>query len=150
MQWNMDPACALRVGEKARAVSRVASVEKKGFGSDDGSASAHPMVFITQRIEVTAEGRGEPSVVEERSHVYLASGGGKRTVRQGTSMYCYTPILMVHAGSSLSYSLPSDSTRPTEAGFLVLLQTFIDHSVQVLCSDVQRSLYPPGQGLCTK
>lgn len=82
MQWNMNPACVLRVGQKARAVSRIASVEKKGFGSDDASASAHPMVFITQRIEVTAEGRSEPSVIEERSHVYLASGGGKRTLRQ--------------------------------------------------------------------
>ena len=150
MQWNMNPAWALRVGEKARAVSRIASIEKKGFGSDDASASAHPMVFITQRIEVTAEGRSEPSVIEERSHVYLASGGGKRTLRQGTSTYYCTPILVVHAESSLNYSLPSDSPRPTEARFLVLLQTFIDHSVQVLCSDVQRSLYPPRQGLCTK
>ncbi|KAL4067963.1 hypothetical protein J3A83DRAFT_4097193 [Scleroderma citrinum] len=82
MQWNTNPACILRVGEKARAVSNVASVEKKGFGPDDEGANAKPMVFVTQRVEITPEGRSRPSVIEERSHVYLASSGGKRTVRQ--------------------------------------------------------------------
>ncbi|KAL4067978.1 hypothetical protein J3A83DRAFT_3785394 [Scleroderma citrinum] len=82
MQWNTNPACILRVGEKARAVSNVASVEKKGFGPDDEGANAKPMVFVTQRVEITTEDRSRPSVIEERSHVYLASSGGKRTVRQ--------------------------------------------------------------------
>ena len=106
MQWNMNPACALRVGKKARAVSCVANVEKKGFGSDDASASVAPMVFVTQRIEVTTEDQSEPSVIEERSHVYLASGAsGKRTVRQGTGMF--TLSSPVHAENPLGYSLPS-------------------------------------------
>ncbi|KAG6334831.1 hypothetical protein ID866_4253 [Astraeus odoratus] len=80
MQWNSDPRGALRVGQKASAVSTVASVKKKGF---DGDPDANPMVFVTQRIEITSKGREEPSVVEERSHVYLASAGSERAVREG-------------------------------------------------------------------
>ncbi|KAH7889225.1 hypothetical protein F5I97DRAFT_489777 [Phlebopus sp. FC_14] len=80
MAWTSAGDLALRVGQTARAVSTIASVEKKGF--DAGPASANPMVFVKQRIEVTAEGRTQPSVVEERSHVYLASAGSRRQVRQ--------------------------------------------------------------------
>ncbi|KAI6150417.1 hypothetical protein BKA82DRAFT_4115428 [Pisolithus tinctorius] len=79
MQWNSDPHNALKVGETARAVSNIVRVEKKGFDTDD--PKANPMLVVTQRIEVTMNGRTEPSVIEERSHVYLASGGSKRTVK---------------------------------------------------------------------
>ncbi|KIJ16719.1 hypothetical protein PAXINDRAFT_112714 [Paxillus involutus ATCC 200175] len=78
MRWNQNPGCALRAGDKALAVSTIAGVEKKGF--DNGSTN--PMVFVKQRIEVTAEGRSGPAVVEERSHVYLGSGGNKRLARE--------------------------------------------------------------------
>ncbi|KAJ7901997.1 hypothetical protein B0H14DRAFT_2669439 [Mycena olivaceomarginata] len=55
-------------GPHGRAVSTatVRSVEKKGF--DAGS----PMVFVKQNIEITGAGRSVPSVVEERSHVYIS------------------------------------------------------------------------------
>ncbi|KIO13753.1 hypothetical protein M404DRAFT_993292 [Pisolithus tinctorius Marx 270] len=79
MEWSSDPRNALKVGETARAVSKIARVEKKGFDTDD--PKANPMLVVTQRIEVTMNGRTEPSVIEERSHVYLASGGSKRTVK---------------------------------------------------------------------
>ncbi|KAI6045778.1 hypothetical protein EDC04DRAFT_2161454 [Pisolithus marmoratus] len=79
MQWNTDPHSTLRVGETARAVSNVVRVEKKGFDTDN--PHANPMLVVTQRIEVTANGRTDPSAVEERSHVYLAFGGSKRTVK---------------------------------------------------------------------
>ncbi|KAI0059510.1 hypothetical protein BV25DRAFT_1829039 [Artomyces pyxidatus] len=67
---------ALVVGERAKAVSTVARVEKKGF--ERGA----PMVFVTQRVEVRGES-GEAGVVEERAHVYLPAGveAGKRRVR---------------------------------------------------------------------
>ncbi|KAI6128277.1 hypothetical protein EDD16DRAFT_1535360 [Pisolithus croceorrhizus] len=80
MQWNTDPHSALRVGETARAVSSVVHVGKKGFNTTNPDAS--PMLVVTQRIEVTANGRTEPSVIEERSHVYLASRGGKRAIKK--------------------------------------------------------------------
>lgn len=83
MRWNTSPGGALCVGDTAHAVSTIASVEKKGFDSDVASSGAHPMVLVKQRIEVTAEGRAEPSVVEERSHVYLASPGNRRGAREG-------------------------------------------------------------------
>lgn len=86
MWWNTSPGGALRVGDVAHAVSTITSVEKKGFDSDLASGGAHPMVFVKQRIEVTAEGREEPSVVEERSHVYLASPGNRRGAREVTGL----------------------------------------------------------------
>ena len=79
MRWNTKPGGALRVGDSAHAVSTIASVEKKGFDA----ANTQPMLFVKQRINVTAHGREEPSVVEERSHVYLASRGNRRDARQG-------------------------------------------------------------------
>jgi hypothetical protein len=79
MTWNKGGE--LKVGEKATAVSTVDKVEKKGF--EVGT----PMVFVKQRIQVTAEGRNEHGMVEERAHVYQASaaGGRKRAPRQGES-----------------------------------------------------------------
>lgn len=65
MTWNKD--WALKVGEKAAAVSTVAKIEKKGF------EAGNPMIFVKQRIEVTVEGRSEPGMVEERTHVYQPS-----------------------------------------------------------------------------
>ncbi|KAK6978136.1 mesaconyl-c(4)-CoA hydratase [Favolaschia claudopus] len=37
-----------------------------------GESAGTPMAFVKQRIEITASGQREPSVVEERSHVYIA------------------------------------------------------------------------------
>ncbi|KAF8166627.1 hypothetical protein K438DRAFT_1685540 [Mycena galopus ATCC 62051] len=64
MTWN--PLNPLLVGDRAVSTSTVDSVDKKGF--DTGS----PMVFVKQKIEITREGQTAPSVVEERSHVYIA------------------------------------------------------------------------------
>ncbi|KAN0085760.1 hypothetical protein V8E55_006894 [Tylopilus felleus] len=95
MWWNTQPGATLKAGDYARAVSTIASVEKKGFDA----ANAHPMVFVKQRIHVTARGREEPSVVEERSHVYLASWGNRRDTRQVTGLprpdfsFTYKPSL---------------------------------------------------------
>lgn len=77
MRWNPKPGGALSVGNKAHAVSAIASVDKKGFDRE------HPMVFVNQRIQVTTHGREEPSVVEDRAHVYLASRGNNQTTREG-------------------------------------------------------------------
>ena len=77
--WNAQPGSALRVGDKARAIWSIANVDKKGFEGEN----AKPMVFVKQRIQVIPEGRVEPSMVEERSHVFLASQGDKRGARQG-------------------------------------------------------------------
>ena len=79
MTWNKDGE--LKVGEKATAVATVDKVEKKGF--DVGK----PMVFVNQRIQVTGKGRIEHGMVEERAHVYVASGRSemKREPRQGES-----------------------------------------------------------------
>ncbi|KAI9574233.1 hypothetical protein HD554DRAFT_2181359 [Boletus coccyginus] len=95
MRWNTSPGGALRVGDEAHAVSTIANVEKKGFDA----ANTHPMVFVKQRIQVTAQGREEPSVVEERSHVYLASRGSRRDAREVTGLprpdfsFTYRPSL---------------------------------------------------------
>lgn len=84
MRWNPRLGGALNVGDNANAISTIASVEKKGFDA----AGTHPMVFVKQRIEVTAQGREEPSIVEERSHVYLASRGNRRDAREGVVPWC--------------------------------------------------------------
>jgi len=64
MTW--DPENPLRIGDSAVSTSTVDSVEKKGFHQGG------PMVFVKQKIEITREGNAEPSVVEERSHVYIS------------------------------------------------------------------------------
>ncbi|KAJ7102991.1 hypothetical protein C8R43DRAFT_1092253 [Mycena crocata] len=64
MYW--DAQNPLLVGQSAVSTSTVASIEKKGF--EKGS----PMILVTQNIKVTLAGKPQPSVVEERSHVYLA------------------------------------------------------------------------------
>lgn len=84
MRWNPNPGGALSVGDRAHALSTIASVEKKGLDA----ANTHPMVFVKQRIQVTAQGHKEPSVVEERSHVYLASRGSRRGAREGMMTLC--------------------------------------------------------------
>ncbi|KAF7309507.1 Pectin lyase-like protein [Mycena indigotica] len=63
MSWNVQKP--LLAGASATSVSTIGAVEKKGF--DKGS----PMVFVKQKIEITMDGHESPSVVEERSHVYL-------------------------------------------------------------------------------
>ena len=79
MTWHK--AAALKVGGKATAVSTVDKVEKKGF------EVGKPMVFVKQRIRVTADGSSDHAIVEERAHVYQApaASGGKRLPRQGES-----------------------------------------------------------------
>ncbi|KAJ7046825.1 hypothetical protein C8F04DRAFT_211125 [Mycena alexandri] len=64
MSW--DAQHPLRVGDKAISTSNFGSVEKKGFDT------ANPMVFVTQKIDITAVGKTHPSITEERSHVYVA------------------------------------------------------------------------------
>ncbi|KIJ68911.1 hypothetical protein HYDPIDRAFT_79628 [Hydnomerulius pinastri MD-312] len=82
MWWTQDPGRALRIGDRARAVSSVVGVETKGIEDVEGGTRTTSMVFVRQRIEVGAEGRQGPGVIEERSHVYLASGGNKRIARE--------------------------------------------------------------------
>jgi hydroxyacyl-ACP dehydratase HTD2-like protein with hotdog domain len=68
----------LLIGENATATSTIASVEKKGF--EKGS----PLVFVNQKINFSAEGSAEASLVEYRTHVYLPTAG-KKTVRERRS-----------------------------------------------------------------
>ncbi|KAG2157163.1 hypothetical protein DEU56DRAFT_722641 [Suillus clintonianus] len=91
MTWNKG--AELKVGEKATAVSTVSKVEKKGF------EVGKPMIFVKQRIEVTVQGRNEPGMVEERSHVYQASvaSTGSRVplndLPKSEFSFSYTPSL---------------------------------------------------------
>ncbi|KAJ7709862.1 hypothetical protein B0H17DRAFT_1029536 [Mycena rosella] len=64
MSWN--PEHPLLVGETATSTSTFGSVEKKNFDTEN------PMVFVTQKIDITTAGKSEPSITEERSHVYVA------------------------------------------------------------------------------
>lgn len=93
MTWNKERA--LKVGEKATAVSTVAKVEKKGF------EVGKPMIFVKQRIEVTVDGQSQPGMVEERAHVYQApvASVGSRVPREVKDLpksefsLSYTPTL---------------------------------------------------------
>lgn len=69
---------ALKIGDKATALSTIREVQKKGFDTES------PMVFVKQHIEMgTGSQHAEPAIVEERSHVYLGLGTSKRIVRPG-------------------------------------------------------------------
>ncbi|KAJ7071974.1 hypothetical protein C8F01DRAFT_1102037 [Mycena amicta] len=93
MRWNAEKP--LLAGSSAISTSTIESVEKKGF--DKG----RPMVVVKQKIEVTMEGEQLPSVVEERSHVYLAAPlAGSKTPRQVDGLprkadfsFTFTPTL---------------------------------------------------------
>ncbi|KAF9013857.1 hypothetical protein BDQ17DRAFT_1230949 [Cyathus striatus] len=67
-----DNSNPLLIGHKAKAFSNVASAQKKGF------EKGRPMVFITQRIELTVGGKSKPSVTEERAHVYFPENTEKK------------------------------------------------------------------------
>ncbi|EMD38362.1 hypothetical protein CERSUDRAFT_113528 [Gelatoporia subvermispora B] len=66
----------LMIGDRVTAVATIDSVQKKGFGKGT------PMVFVKQIIEFVREGDKEASIVEERSHVYLATPGNRRVIRE--------------------------------------------------------------------
>jgi len=63
MTW--DTSNPLIIGKRTKSVSTVMSAEKKGF------EKGNPMVFVTQNIQFTQEGKQTPSVTEERAHVYF-------------------------------------------------------------------------------
>lgn len=78
MTWHNDNR--LIIGQKATAASTLATIEKKRF---DGSSKT-PMIFVNQKIDFTMDGRKYPSVVEERSHVFLSSNADvNKGVRAG-------------------------------------------------------------------
>ncbi|KAF8212209.1 hypothetical protein K438DRAFT_1806164 [Mycena galopus ATCC 62051] len=64
MSWNAQHP--LLIGKTATSSSTFGSVEKKGFDTES------PMVFVTQKIDITMAGETHPAITEERSHVYLA------------------------------------------------------------------------------
>ncbi|KAF7294909.1 Histone H2B [Mycena indigotica] len=61
--WDVNHP--LRVGDKAISTSHFGSVQKKGF------ETSNPMVFVTQKINITTAGQSTSSITEERSHVYV-------------------------------------------------------------------------------
>lgn len=76
MTWNNKNP--LLIGARATANSSIGAITKKGF--EDGGS---PKVFVNQRIEFAMDGL-EPSVIEERSHVYLSTAASvDRAVREG-------------------------------------------------------------------
>ncbi|KAF9053713.1 hypothetical protein BDZ89DRAFT_1056281 [Hymenopellis radicata] len=64
---------------KANSTMTVASVLKKGFEHEK------PKVFVTKQIALTMEGSSEPSVVEDRVHVYLPISE-KRQPQEGPTL----------------------------------------------------------------
>ncbi|KAF9265424.1 hypothetical protein L218DRAFT_923616 [Marasmius fiardii PR-910] len=92
MTWNTENP--LLIGEKVEATSWINSVEKKGF------EKGNPMVFVDNKIEYSMIGKPEPSVVEERTHVYFSSPQQRRGPREVKSipatkdiLFKYTPTL---------------------------------------------------------
>ena len=62
---HWDTKQDLVIGEEAVAHSSVHSVERKRF--EEG----RPMLFVTQRMEITQNGNPNPAIVEDRAHVYF-------------------------------------------------------------------------------
>ncbi|KAJ7777414.1 hypothetical protein B0H16DRAFT_1879473 [Mycena metata] len=62
--WDNDNP--LLVGKNAVSSATVPSVEEKVYQSTT-------LVYVTQNIEITMEGKTRPSVVEQRSHAYSAA-----------------------------------------------------------------------------
>ncbi|KAF7323006.1 Histone H2B [Mycena chlorophos] len=63
IRW--DSSQPLRVGDTAVSTSHFGNVQKKGF------ETANPMLFVTQKIDIAKKGASQPSILEERSHVYM-------------------------------------------------------------------------------
>lgn len=77
---SWDPENPLIIGGKASAAWKVAAVDKKGFDTE------RPVLFVNQSIDITMAGKEQPSVREERAHVYLTDlANGKAMPRQGAS-----------------------------------------------------------------
>ncbi len=84
MNWNNDKP--LLVGHKANSTMTVASVLKKGF------ERGKPKVFVTKRIALTMEGSSEPSVVEDRVHVYLPISEKRQPLQGESTMVSWSLI----------------------------------------------------------
>jgi hydroxyacyl-ACP dehydratase HTD2-like protein with hotdog domain len=82
MTWYNDNP--LIIGHKASASSTLATIEKKGFDAPHKT----PMIFVSQKIDFTMEGKKDPSVVEERSHVYLSNNAdADKGIRAGVIVH---------------------------------------------------------------
>jgi len=73
ISWDLKNP--LLAGERATSTSTFGSVEKKAFDT------ASPMVFVTQKIDITGgSGTSQPSIVEERCHVYVADSVSRSNI----------------------------------------------------------------------
>ncbi|RXW20903.1 hypothetical protein EST38_g4972 [Candolleomyces aberdarensis] len=101
--WDIDNP--LISGAKTTSSGSVLTALKKGFEKN------RPMVFVTQKIEFTMEGKSTPSLVEERQHVYLAEG---RVVRK-------EPRLVPDIPASVDFSFTYKPTPVTLFRFSSLM-----------------------------
>lgn len=81
---------SLAMGERVTSMSRVSSVEKKGF------EKGMPIVFVNQTIDYRRSGMSEVNITEERSHVYLPPGHNKREAREGRQCAFYSGRSFAH------------------------------------------------------
>jgi len=82
--WSTSKSAELKIGDTARADSRILEIQKKGFEGKD------PMVFVKQRVSFMKGGESgkndEVAIEEERTHVYLAGLGSTRTIKEVTGL----------------------------------------------------------------
>ena len=134
----------LIIGGKACARARVSSVSKSNRGLD-GTA---PMVFVSQRIEITNEGEEECAVLEERTHVYLALGAYRRRAREGKGPGRPGVILTLNGlmltadyirqPSCAVSPLACPSARSALIGLFIQVHAKSNYAVQILRVDLQR------------
>lgn len=86
--WNNENP--LVIGGQATAKATISAVKKKGFESRENQK----MIFVDQRFEIITEGAraNTPSIVEQRSHVYLSDtyeteAEDSRVARQGELLF---------------------------------------------------------------
>ena len=103
------------------------------------------MVFVNQRIEIANEGEGECAVLEERTHVYLALGSYRRTVREGKADLKGL-VLTAYRISHLTYP----SARSVVIRLFVQVHAQSNYAFQILRVDLQRPPYTSRPRLCTR
>ena len=133
MTW--DTSNPLIIGKRTKSVSTVMSAEKKGF------EKGNPMVFVTQNIQFTQEGKQTPSVTEERAHVYFnpeaSSKQPKKFDREGEYFRksLWNHVTMFHT-----------SARHSEYSRLYIqLYAIFDHPFPLFCPDIQCTPYTSRQ-----
>jgi len=127
VRWERERP--LIAGMRATSISEVVQVETKGH------EKGRPMLFVTQGIKYISRDQSEPSITEERTHIYLHS-----SLSSQDRKVMNRPVKDLPQPSQIEFSLEYTPTPITLFRYSAL--TFNAHSIHLDKEYCQREGYP--------